>query len=73
MSRNTDPTHGCGGKRRYTTFERAQKDAMHTSRANEEPMHAYKCVPCNGFHVGHAKLALAKPAAPDDLSTEDDV
>lgn len=72
MSRNTDPTRGCAGKQKFRTFRRAEISAKRASKANEEPFHAYKCIPCNYFHVGHSKPALVKPAAPVDASIEDE-
>jgi hypothetical protein len=72
MSRNTDPTKGCGGKHGFKSFTRAERSATRASRSNDEAFHAYKCVRCNRFHVGHSKPALVKPASAVPIEIEED-
>lgn len=72
MSKNTDPTRGCDGKAKYWTFARAERAAKKSAKALEEPMHAYKCVHCNRFHVGgHNRVLRPKPPV-DPIRIEDD-
>lgn len=65
MSRNTDPTRGCTGKKKYRSFSYAEVIAGRSAETNGEPMHAYHCKHCNAFHVG-AHFRRKKPEPVDD-------
>lgn len=73
MSRNTDPTRGCGGKKKYRAFSYAEIVAARLSEANNEPMHAYHCKHCNALHVGaHARRKRPPPRASSNEATTDE-
>lgn len=52
MSKNTDKTRGCEGKKRYWFFRRAERAASAMAEREREPFHAYHCKLCHRFHIG---------------------
>jgi hypothetical protein len=46
----------CTGKQAYSIV-RARELARAVSRRHDEPMQAYHCVFCHGWHVGHPRQA----------------
>lgn len=51
---------GCEGKRRWDSFTEARNAASSASRNNGEPMAAYHCTLCHGFHIGGSHLEAAR-------------
>lgn len=67
MSRNTDHTRGCTGKKKYRSFSYAEVIATRSAQRSEDPMHAYHCKHCNGFHVGTRMHVAPKPAPLEEI------
>jgi hypothetical protein len=49
-----DPLASCAGKFRYEPNQAAiaRKVAARTSRRNNAPLRAYRCLCCGGWHIG---------------------
>jgi hypothetical protein len=48
----------CDGKRRHDSYAAARVAVIRLARQNhDETIHAYKCVHCGGWHVGHRRAA----------------
>jgi hypothetical protein len=53
MSRSAlERTYACTGKKRFTSFSRAQKIAHHQAQRHHAKFTAYACELCGGFHIG---------------------
>lgn len=62
MSKNTDVTRGCTGKKRYWFFRTAKRAARFVAKQEGEPFHAYHCEQCHRFHVGsHFRTPKVSP------------
>lgn len=44
---------GCTGKTTYTDINKARQVARHISRMGDGRVDTYRCIHCNGFHLGH--------------------
>lgn len=44
---------GCTGKTTYTDITKARQLARRISRMGGGRVDTYRCIHCNGFHVGH--------------------
>lgn len=53
----------CQSKKTYATRERADKAADKLIKRGED-VHGYKCLHCDGYHVGHRKGAGIKATKP---------
>jgi hypothetical protein len=45
----------CARKHRFTSYREADKVAARMRRRDDEPMVAYGCRFCGGWHVGHER------------------
>jgi hypothetical protein len=43
---------GCKGKRSYTSWAAAEKEAKRVRRQTEEGIHPYRCKACSFVHLG---------------------
>lgn len=60
------PERSCQSKKTYKTRERADKAADKLIKRGED-VHGYKCLHCEGYHVGHRKgsgIKATKPPIP---------
>jgi hypothetical protein len=70
VSRNTDPTRHCGGKKRYWFFRSAERAASAIAAKEREPFHAYHCRHCNRFHVGSHFRTRPAPQESEEVRDE---